>query len=333
MSDDIPYPVNAVLAGRRNNPPDKEAGIRSLAVYNPIHFQELPELFMDFISSLTGNSPSTTGAGSEGALTKGPFNALPPVIDLNNALIGYILCDYKCFTTAAGYIGPKYRVDHDVSLLIPELWARMSVEEQSPEHMIQEKFLEPIKDFEHEGKKILASRLGYRITTRFVKTYFGRVFSNPDSGCTKDMLQPELQDMESYLDGINNIVETQQRIAKNYFDDGSVDAAIPPLKALLHIMVNGNYEGKDAQSPEVRSLFDREAVLASDWYQARLVAKQKRDINDWTSRIEYLETFLSRGSHEQEAERLNIYDRIKQAKAEYKKCKSPDYLKELHGTL
>ena len=44
----------------------------------PIHYQELPELFMDFICSLTGKSPSTTGAGSEGALTKGPFNALRP---------------------------------------------------------------------------------------------------------------------------------------------------------------------------------------------------------------------------------------------------------------
>ena len=48
---------------------------------------ELPELFMEFICSMTGKSPSTTGAGSEGALTKGPFNALPPIIDLNNALV------------------------------------------------------------------------------------------------------------------------------------------------------------------------------------------------------------------------------------------------------
>src|SRR5690606_5604519 len=35
-------PVNAVLAGRRNNPPEK--GVRSLAVYNPVHYMELPEL-------------------------------------------------------------------------------------------------------------------------------------------------------------------------------------------------------------------------------------------------------------------------------------------------
>ena len=82
----VPTPVNSVLAGRRNNPPDEKAGIRALAVYNPIHYQELPELFMDFIASLTGKSPSTTGAGSEGALTKGPFNAILPVHDLNAAL-------------------------------------------------------------------------------------------------------------------------------------------------------------------------------------------------------------------------------------------------------
>jgi hypothetical protein len=64
-------PVDAVLVGRRNNPAEPAAHVRPLAVYNPIHYQELPELFMDFIASLTGKSPSTTGAGSEGALTKG----------------------------------------------------------------------------------------------------------------------------------------------------------------------------------------------------------------------------------------------------------------------
>src|SRR5437763_7198773 len=32
-------PVDAVLFGRRNNPPDAAAGVRSLAVFNPIHYQ------------------------------------------------------------------------------------------------------------------------------------------------------------------------------------------------------------------------------------------------------------------------------------------------------
>lgn len=68
---DVPFPVNSVLAGRRANPAQPEIGLPPLAVYSPIYCQELPELFMDFVCSLTGKSPSTTGFGSEGALTKG----------------------------------------------------------------------------------------------------------------------------------------------------------------------------------------------------------------------------------------------------------------------
>jgi hypothetical protein len=87
--------VHAVLAGRRANPAQPESGVPPLAVFGPLHFQELPELFMDFMSSLTGKSPSTTGFGSEGALTKGPFNAVWPVVDLNNALVSAILVPHE----------------------------------------------------------------------------------------------------------------------------------------------------------------------------------------------------------------------------------------------
>jgi hypothetical protein len=48
------FPVSAVMAGRRNNPPDPAIQLPPLAVYSPIHYQELPELFMDFVCSLTG---------------------------------------------------------------------------------------------------------------------------------------------------------------------------------------------------------------------------------------------------------------------------------------
>jgi hypothetical protein len=90
---------------------------------------------MDFVCSLTGKSPSTTGAGSEGALTKGPFNSLVPTTDLNNALLSFILTGYGGFTTAAGHIGRKYRMEHDLSLLVPELWARMGADERDPEFL------------------------------------------------------------------------------------------------------------------------------------------------------------------------------------------------------
>ena len=174
-------PVSAVLVGRRNNPPDPAAGIRPLAVYGPIHYQELPELFMDFICSLTGKSPSTTGAGSEGALTKGPFNALRPIVDLNAALVSYILTSLGGFSTAAGYIGPKMRVDHDISLLIPEVWCRLSPNERQPAFLIAEGHLEAVLDLDHAHGKVLASRLGYRITAKFA--HFSGAGFRPSRPC------------------------------------------------------------------------------------------------------------------------------------------------------
>ena len=47
----VPTPVNAVLAGRRNNPPDTRQASARWPSTIPIHYQELPELFMDFIAS------------------------------------------------------------------------------------------------------------------------------------------------------------------------------------------------------------------------------------------------------------------------------------------
>ena len=180
-SGQVHYPVNAVLSGRRNNPPEPKLGLPPLAVFNPIHYQELPELFMDFICSLTGKSPSTTGFGSEGALTKGPFNALWPVVDLNNALLAGILTNYAGFTTAAGHVGPQYRVDHDISMLVPEIWCRMRVFEREPKFLIENGLLEKVDDMEVDGRKVLASRLGYRITTLFVDRFLGRIFETPDA--------------------------------------------------------------------------------------------------------------------------------------------------------
>lgn len=329
----VPIPVNAVLAGRRNNPPDKEAGIRPLAVYNPIHYQELPELFMDFICSLTGKSPSTTGAGSEGALTKGPFNALLPIIDLNYSCVSFMVTQLDCFSSAAGYVGPKYRVDHDVSLLIPEVWARMSPAERKASNLIHGGYLEKLEDFEYNGSHVPASRLGYRITHRFVRDYLGRVFSNPGSVFPEDMLKPELQDMESYVDGIHNIVEAQQRVAMNYFKDGSIDLAIPPLKAILHIMAFGNFEGLTANDAQVRGLFNPETVLSQPWYQERLVAKQSQDVITLRNQIQSLESFLKKDSHQVVAEKLGLLQKLESARERLKSLESPDYVVSLRGTL
>jgi hypothetical protein len=114
---------------------------------------------------------------------------------------------------------------------------------------------------------VLASRLGYRITAKFVRTYMGRVFDNPTAVFTEEILRPETQDLAVFADGVNNIVEAHQRVAEAYFADGTIEDTSPPIKALLHIMARGHYNGKDAHHPEIRALFTREALLGSDWYR------------------------------------------------------------------
>ena len=326
-------PVTAVVPGRRNNPPDAEHGIRPLAVYNPVHYMELPELFLEFISSMTGKSPSTTGAGSEGALTKGPFNCLPTIIDLNAALVSFVLTGHPAFVTAAGYVGPKVRVDHDVSLLVPEIWCRMNPEEREPGFLIGHGYLEKCEDFEHEGKTVLASRLGYRITQKFARTICARVFNHPHVVFTDEMLKPELQGLDVFVDGMDNICATHLRVAQSFFDDGTIEMACPPLKALLHIMARGDWEGHGLESPEVRDLFTREYLLASDWYNERLTSKVGWDLGLWDRHIESLELIIDNPASADVAARMGLPAKLAAAQAERAKVETDDYRKSLVGTL
>jgi hypothetical protein len=326
-TEKVQVPVHAVLAGRRNNP--EEPGVRPLAVFGPIHYQELPELFMDFISSLTGKSPSTTGAGSEGALTKGPFNAIRTTADLNAALVSFILTEQAGYSSAAGYIGPDLRVDHDISLLVPELWARLSPEERDPQHLIDGGFLEPVQDLEEDGEKVHASRLGYRLTSKFVHTYLGRIFDNPAEVWTREVLQPELQDRAQYIDGVKNITEAHQWVAQAYLDDGSVEDACPPVKALLHIMANGEFEGMTEKSPEFRTMFTKEALLSSEWYQARLQTQQAFDLRLLNKHKASLEAALADGA----ATGLDLAARLARVEDRLAVVSQPGYVDSLVGTL
>lgn len=320
----LPFPVDAVLPGRRNNPPD--GPIRSLANFNPIHYLPLPEAFMEFISSMTGKSPSTTGAGSEGALTKGPFNALLPILDLNAAFLSYVVTGYEPFITAAGYVGPKFRVDHDVSLIVPEIWCRMKRHERDPEWLLSNGFLEAVPDMTISGKTVPASVLGYRITDLFVSNFFGRVFSNPSALFTEAMLKPELQDREVFAEGVENILTTHRRVAQHYFRDGSIELACPPLKALLHVMAEGHWEGKDRLDPEFRALFTRESILQSAWYAERLDAAQRMSIARWERHRDYLASYDDRSAEELEHAKRTV-------SVELARVSSREYRDRLQGTI
>ncbi|MEA5154127.1 hypothetical protein [Raineyella sp.] len=327
-----PVPVDLVAAGRRNNPP--EPGIPPLCAFNPLHYLELPELFMEFISSMTGKSPSTTGAGSEGALTKGPFNALPAVFDLNAALLSYILTGYDGWLSCAGHLGPKVRVDHDISLLVPEVFSRMSEAERDARTLIEQGFLEKVGDVAVEGRTVPASRLGYRMTKRFATAYFGRIFMHPDVVFTDEMLRPELQDPAVFAESVDTIVHTHERVAAAYFADGTADLACPPLRAVLEIMAFGaTADGRTLDDPAVRELFTRENVLAGDWYAARLDAQQTARVRRAGAAVDHLTRFVGRSDATEVTERLGLTDRLTRARAELARVSAPDYRARLVGEL
>ena len=264
------HPVGATLPGRRNNPADPASGIRPLAVYGPIHYQDLPELFMDFVCSLTGKSPSTTGAGSEGALTKGPFNSLVPTTDLNNALLSFILTGYGGFTTrgratSAASIGWSTTSPSSCPSSGPG-WAPTSA---TPNSSSSNGYLEKIEDFEYEGELVPASRLGWRITPLFATTFIGRIFDTPILRLRRRHAEARAP-VHAGLRRRRRATSPRPRpkSAAAYFEDGSVEAAIPPLKAILHVMAKGHYEGKGIHDPELRALFDRESVAGLGLVQA-----------------------------------------------------------------
>ncbi|MFT3860222.1 hypothetical protein [Micropruina sp.] len=328
----LPVPVDVVAAGRRNNPP--EGTVPPLCSFNPLHYLELPELFMEYISSMTGKSPSTTGAGSEGALTKGPFNAMPAIIDLNAALLSYVLTGYDGWVSCAGYVGPNVRVDHDISMLIPEVFSRMTDAERSAANLIAEGCLERVPDVESGQRLVRASRLGYRMTQKFARKYFGRIFLHPHVVFTPEMLRPELQDFDIYVASMDVIVETHRRVAQAYFDDGTIELAIPPLRALLEIMATGaTGDGGDLASPTVRSLFDRDTVLGSDWYAARLDSKQQLAAARAQAVVDRLEAFAAYPENVEACARLDVPSRVRAARAELDRFSSDAYRAALVGTL
>ncbi len=230
------FPVNAVLPGRRNNPPDPKIGVPPLAVYNPIHYQELPELFMDFICSLTGKSPSTTGFGSEGALTKGPFNALSPVIDVNNALVSAILTGYAgfhhCGRTYRAEVSRGSRQQHAGSgIVVPHASERARAQIPDREWLSRKgggsRVRRPQSPVEPAG-------ISHHIA--ICRSLSRPHFRDARRGISRGIAAPEMQDEAAFAQGVDAIVDAQRRVALNYFEDWQHRRRVPadPRAAAHH---------------------------------------------------------------------------------------------------
>jgi len=282
FSESVILPVDVYVPGRRLNTVDKSnPNIKPLSVYGPIHYQPVPIIMLDWLASLSGKSPSTTGSGSlERALTKGPFNNLLLSIDLNYACLALCLGQEPVLTTAAGYVGDQLRVDHDITFIIPEIITRMTPSELNVKKMIEDGYLEKVPDVEYEGKKVPASILGYRITERFVRKYFARIFDYVDGLFPEKYLRPELQSMENYAAGVNFIYSNILKCVNEYYTDGSYEELIPPLKLLFDIVKNGGeFQGYTLDDPRFLAMFERDAILAAPWYMQRLVQAQRNEVS------------------------------------------------------
>lgn len=178
------------------------------------------------------------------------------------------------------------------------------------------------------------ARLGYRMTSQFAATYFGQDFPAFTFRFTDEILRPEFQDLEVFVESVGNIAVTHERIARSYFDDGTIALACPPLKCLLDIMAYGKTtEGNGLDAPAVRGMFSRESVLSSKWYAARLDAKRRIDSDRLNRAVAGLSDFIEVPDNDRVVKRLGLLSRLEQAKNSLENIASMQYCDGLVGTL
>ena len=98
-------------------------------------------------------------------------------------------------------------------------------------------------------------------------------------------------------------------------------------------MADGHYQGLDVHAPQIRALFTREALLASDWYRERLQVKRERDIALWRRNLDELSRFQQNPHNVDEAQRLDLGTRIAYAEAQLDALAHPDAWRNFIGTL
>ena len=147
------------------------------------------------------------------------------------------------------------------------------------------------------------------------------------------MLRPELQDPAVFARSVATIVATHERVARAYVRDGTINLAVPPLRALLEIMADGvTAEGWTLDSPEFREQFARESVLTSPWYAERLDAKAAAASSRADEGLAAIERFVATPGNEEPTARLGIPARVEAARIEANRRGGTQFREHLVGT-
>ena len=73
--------------------------------------------------------------------------------------------------------------------------------------------------------------------------------------------------------------------------------------------------------------------MASDWYAARLDAKQAEDVKQTEEGVERLKEYIERPDSGSVSARLHLADRLRELEAQLTYERSPEYRRSLVGTL
>lgn len=352
MGTPLYTPVDIIMPARRLNTTDEtESGgpIPHIAIYPPLIMQRTPELIEDLICSVTGKSPSTTGGlGSEGAGTKGPFNCLSHAHYLNNQIRALVLSNEPVISTAAEMIGPNHYIGHDLSVAIKEVFARVGREELDVDRLLRLGYIAPEPDVEGRdagGRDVVSKGATYYyFTERGMLEFFGRVFLTSDKTWSKEEIHPWEQNKDLYVQGKETLARYKKKIALEYFNDGSIDVASEPLRAVLHMMVYDEYRFTPPgaaepvvwtrESPEYRALFTGEAMLKSAEYRAALEESQRRDCLRLTEQARVLEEFVNENRESLPSAELQMYEgRLIRLKEKTGWVKTDAHLNHILGSI
>ena len=254
------------------------------------------------------------------------------MVDLNNALVSAILTGYAGFTTSAGYVGPDIRVDHDISLLVPEIWCRMRVAERDPRFLIENGFLENVEDLSINGRTVLASRLGYRITSLFVDHFLGRIFETPSSVFPSEMLRPEEQDPELFAAGVDAIVETQRRVRSTTLRTAAWKRPVRRSRRCCIFWRMATIKEWEWMRPNFARCSCEIPCSPATGIRSAYASSRNGISALWQRHVAALETFRS-GPGNVAGAGIDLDQRFELVRRELARVSSPAYLQELRGTI
>ena len=192
----VHFPVNAVLAGRRNNPADPKLGLAAAGGLQPdplpgtaravhgLHLQ--PDGQVAVHDRLRQRRRADEGAVQRG-LAGGRSEQRAGVVDPD----GVRGLHHGGRLRRAALPGGSRHQHAGAGDLVPHAGAgaRSGVPDRATDTW------RSWTTSSTTGGRVLASRLGYRITSLFADRFLGRIFETPDAVFPEEMLRPEKQDL------------------------------------------------------------------------------------------------------------------------------------------